>query len=55
MDSYILDTVSGTFYSASGAVMVNLDNLSEEEIETFENGSDSDRRELGETYGTYVE
>jgi len=55
MGSYILDTVSGTFFSASNAVIIDLDKLSEGEIETFENGSDSDRRELGETYGTYVE
>lgn len=55
MDSYVLDLGSGTYFSASRAVIIELEKLSDEEIRIFEGGSDSDRVVLGETYGTYVE
>lgn len=43
---YVLDTSSGTYFCLSGAVLINSADLSSDEIEILEEGSDSDRNKL---------
>lgn len=50
-----LDLVSGTFFGASNAYIVDMRKLSPEDVDTFNEGTDSDRRELAERYGIDLE
>jgi hypothetical protein len=47
----VLDTSSGTWFSASRAVLLNYETLTEDEQETLEEGSDNERNELGDIKG----
>lgn len=47
----ILHPGSGTFFSMSEAVVVDLNEMTEDEQEKFEWGGDSGRRQLAEKYG----
>jgi hypothetical protein len=51
----VLDLMSGTFFDATNAYLVDMRKLSPEEIDTFNDGTDSDRRELAERYGLDLE
>lgn len=51
---YVLDLDSGTYFSVSRAVLINSADLSEDELDVLENGSDMDRSELGDEVGTYL-
>lgn len=48
---YVLDTSSGTYFCLSDVVLINSADLSSDEIEILEKGSDSDKNELGITKG----
>lgn len=51
----ILDLKSGTYFSAIDAVIINLNNLTENELVNFQQGSDSDRKIIGQKHGTDIE
>ncbi len=48
-------STDGSYFSLSQAWLIDLDLLSEEEIETLFEGSDSDRFELGQKFGHDLE
>ena len=47
----VLDTSSGTWFSTSNAVLLNYETLTSDEQEIMEEGSDSERNELGDIKG----
>ena len=51
----ILDPDSGTFFGASDAMLIDIRQLSQEELDTFNDGTDGDRAEIGRKYGRYVD
>jgi len=53
-DPIIVDIESGTYFSAENAVLIDWSRLNPSEIETFINGSDTERSELAEEIGRPV-
>jgi len=55
-DYVVLDFESGTYFAASNSVLINWSNLTEEQVDTMVNGSDTERillaDEIGEPYFT---
>lgn len=49
----VLDLASGTFFGADGAYIVDTRDIPD--LEAFNEGSDSDRREIAEAVGTDLE
>jgi hypothetical protein len=47
----VLDLCSGTFFQAENSCLIDWQSLSEEERDTFENGSDTDRMLLADSHG----
>jgi len=56
LDCFVtVDPESGTFFGANNAVVLDTRWLSPEELDSFNEGSDSDRAELCLRYGIYLE
>ena len=51
----LLDVTSGTFFCAADAVLLDTRALTPEELDLLNEGSDSERRDLGEERGTDLE
>lgn len=51
----VLDLSSGIFFGANEAFVIDTRQIPPDELEVFNEGSDSDRREIGEQYGTDLE
>ena len=51
----LLDLESGTYFPARNAYLLDWRALSDEEIDTFCEGNDSDRREIAERHGVDLE
>jgi hypothetical protein len=51
----VIDPDSGTFYGANTAMIFDTRWLSEEELETLNEGSDQERGELALRYGIYLD
>lgn len=51
----VLDLESGTFFGADCAYLIDTRAVPPDELEVFNEGSDSDRREIAERYGTDLE
>jgi hypothetical protein len=51
----VIDPDSGTFFDANTAMIFDTRWLSEEELETLNEGSDQDRGELALRYGIYLD
>ena len=54
-DYVILHPGTGTYFTLDEAVFVNLTDLSEQELEMFNEGSDADRLELLEEHGLNID
>jgi len=52
---YVVDTDSGTFFRSSSAYLMDFRKLDDQELVDFVHGTDSDRSELGERYGTSIQ
>ena len=51
----VVDTTSGTYFPASSAYLLDLRKLSDQELEDFNEGTDSDRSKLGERHGASIQ
>jgi len=54
-DFLICDLDTGTYFSASNAVIIDLDALDEDKQDDFVEGSDSNRCVVAEEHGNYIE
>jgi len=56
VDNFVaLDLQSGTYFPAKNTYLLDLRLLSEQELDTFSEGTDSDRREIAERHGIDLE
>ena len=51
----VLDCTSGTFFNAAHAVLIDLDSMLPDDTQDLNEGSDSDRCDIGDTYGVDLE
>lgn len=51
----IADVDTGTFFPASSAYLLDLRKLSDQELDDFNDGTDSDRNALTERYGVSLQ